>query len=315
MQTLFGAQDKKAGFFSKLKSAVSSTKSNLVAKIEEVVKGKKEIDAELLDELETILIGADVGVETTMDILQTIRQKVSRKEIADASQLRALIKAELRSILDTSSAAAPVIESSGTQVLIVVGVNGVGKTTTIGKLAHLYRQANKKVLICAADTFRAAAIEQLEIWGQRASVEIIRQKSGADPSAVLYDAISASKARGIDYLIVDTAGRLHTKDNLMRELEKMRRIAAREIPGAPQEVLLVIDAVTGQNGLNQAREFTRSAGVSGIVLTKLDGTAKGGVVVAISRSLKIPIKYVGVGEKVDDLIEFSPEQFIDSLFE
>jgi fused signal recognition particle receptor len=315
MQTLFGTQEKKAGFFSKLKSAVSSTKSNLVARIEEVVKGKKEIDALLLDELETILIGADVGVETTMDILQTIRQKVSRKEIADASQLRALIKAELRSILDTSSAATPAIESSGTQVLIVVGVNGVGKTTTIGKLANLYRQADKKVLICAADTFRAAAIEQLEIWGQRASVEIIRQKSGADPSAVLYDAISASKARGIDYLIVDTAGRLHTKDNLMRELEKMRRIAGREIPGAPHEVLLVIDAVTGQNGLNQAREFTRSAGVSGIVLAKLDGTAKGGVVVAISRSLKIPIKYVGVGEKVDDLIEFSPEQFIDSLFE
>ena len=314
MQTLFGPQEK-AGFFSKLRSAVSSTKSNLVARIEEVVKGKKEIDAELLDELEAILIGADVGVETTTDILQKIRQKVSRKEIDDASQLRSLIKAELKAILESSSAAAPAIQTAGTQVVMVVGVNGVGKTTTIGKLANLYRQINKKVLICAADTFRAAAIEQLEIWGQRAGVEIIRQKPGADPSAVLFDAISASKARKIDLLIVDTAGRLHTKENLMRELEKMRRIAGREIPGAPHEVLLVIDAVTGQNGMNQAREFTRSAGVSGIVLSKLDGTAKGGVVVAISRSLKIPIKYVGVGEKVDDLIEFSPEQFVESLFE
>jgi fused signal recognition particle receptor len=198
---------------------------------------------------------------------------------------------------------------------MVVGVNGVGKTTTIGKLASFYRLEDKKVLICAADTFRAAAIEQLEIWGQRAGVDIIRQKIGADPSAVLFDAITASKSRGIDILIVDTAGRLHTKDNLMRELEKMRRIAGREIPGAPHEVLLIIDAVTGQNGLVQAREFTRSAGVTGIVLAKLDGTAKGGVVIAIAKDLKIPIKFVGVGEKTDDLIEFSSQQYIDSLFE
>ncbi len=314
MQTLFGPQEKE-GFFSKLKSAVSSTKSNLVARIEEVVKGKKEIDADLLDELEAILIGADVGVETSTDILQKIRQKVSRKEISDASQLKGLIKAELRAILENSYVDTPPKNTTQIQIVMVVGVNGVGKTTTIGKLAYLQRQVNKRVLICAADTFRAAANEQLEIWGQRAGVDIIRQKPGADPSAVLFDAISASKARNIDLLIVDTAGRLHTKDHLMRELEKMRRIAGREIPGAPHEVLLVIDAVTGQNGMNQAREFTRSAGVSGIVLAKLDGTAKGGVVIAIARALKIPIKYVGVGEKVDDLIEFSPEQFIDSLFE
>jgi fused signal recognition particle receptor len=198
---------------------------------------------------------------------------------------------------------------------MVVGVNGVGKTTTIGKLAYLHTQEGKKVLVCAADTFRAAAIEQLEVWGQRAGVSVIRQKTGADPSAVLFDAIAAAKSRAIDILIVDTAGRLHTKNNLMSELEKMKRIAGREIAGAPHEVLLIIDATTGQNGLPQAREFTRTAGVTGIVLTKLDGTAKGGIVIPISRELKIPIRYVGVGEKVDDLVEFSAEQYIESLFE
>jgi fused signal recognition particle receptor len=314
MQTLFGAPEKREGFFQKLKSAVSSTKANLVARIEEVVSGQKEIDASLLDELEAVLIGADIGVQASTEILKKIRDQVSRREISDASQLKSHIKEELQRIL--SSAAAPDLgaEIAGTTIIMVVGVNGVGKTTTIGKLANLYQQEGKKVLICAADTFRAAAIEQLEVWGQRAGVAIIRQKPGADPSAVLFDAIAASKARGIDVLIVDTAGRLHTKDNLMRELEKMRRIAGREIPGAPHEVLLVIDAVTGQNGLNQAREFTRSAGVSGIVLAKLDGTAKGGVVVAIARDLKIPIKYVGVGEKLDDLVLFSPEEFVESLF-
>jgi fused signal recognition particle receptor len=314
MQTLFGAPEKREGFLQKLKSAVSSTKANLVARIEEVVSGQKEIDARLLDELEAVLIGADIGVQASTEILKKIRDQVSRREISDASQLKSHIKEELQRIL--TSAAAPDVsaETGGTAIIMVVGVNGVGKTTTIGKLANFYQQDGKKVLICAADTFRAAAIEQLEVWGQRAGVAIIRQKSGADPSAVLFDAIAASKARGIDVLIVDTAGRLHTKGNLMRELEKMRRIAGREIPGAPHEVLLVIDAVTGQNGLNQAREFTRSAGVSGIVLAKLDGTAKGGVVVAIARDLKIPIKYVGVGEKLDDLVLFSPEQFVESLF-
>ncbi len=314
MQTLFGPGGKKEGFFSKLKSAVSSTKANLVARIEDVVSGKKEIDADLLAELEAVLIGADIGVQTTNEILERIRNQVSRKEISDASQLKSRIKGELQRILMSTVAPAAEPDRVGTRVIMVVGVNGVGKTTTIGKLANLYQREGKKVLICAADTFRAAAIEQLEIWGTRAGVAIVRQKPGADPSAVLFDAIAASKSRGIDVLIVDTAGRLHTKDNLMRELEKMKRVAGREIPGSPQEVLLVIDAVTGQNGLNQAREFTRSAGVSGIVLTKLDGTAKGGVVVAIARDLKIPIKYVGVGEKLDDLIEFSPEQFVESLF-
>ncbi len=316
MQTLFGKPEKKERFFSKLKAAVVSTKSNLVNKIEDVVTGKKEIDADLLDELEAILIGADIGAETSYEILDRIRSQVNRKQVNDPAQLKSLIKTDLKQILDSTSGIDLVNEVPGTtRVVMVVGVNGVGKTTTIGKLANLCRQEQKKVLVCAADTFRAAAIEQLEIWGQRAGVEIIRQRAGADPSAVLFDAVAASKARGMDILIVDTAGRLHTKDNLMRELEKMRRIAGREIPGAPHEVLLVIDATTGQNGLAQAREFTRSAGVTGIVLAKLDGTAKGGVVVAIAKDLKIPIQYVGVGEKVDDLIEFSSEQYIQSLFE
>jgi fused signal recognition particle receptor len=315
MQTLFGKQEKKEGFLNKLKAAVTSTKSNLVAKIEDVVKGKKEIDATLLDDLEAILIGADIGVETSTEVLEKIRVQVNRKQIDDASQLRSLIKAELKQILDSTQGKISDREITGTQVTMVIGVNGVGKTTTIGKLANYYRQDARKVLVCAADTFRAAAVEQLEVWGQRAGVEIIRQKSGADPTAVLFDAIAASKSRGIDILIVDTAGRLHTKNNLMHELEKMKRIAGREIPGAPHEVLLVIDATTGQNGLVQAREFTRSVGVTGIVLTKLDGTAKGGVVVAIAKELKIPIQYVGVGEKMDDLIQFSPEQYLNSLFE
>ena len=314
MQTLFGPQEK--GFLSKLKEAVASTKSNLVTKIEDVVRGKKEIDAELLDDLEAILIGADVGVETSNEVLEKIRSQVSRKQVNDPAQLKSLIKDELKKILDSADGKThDPKEVAGTKVTMVVGVNGVGKTTTIGKLANLYRQEEKKVLVCAADTFRAAAIEQLEIWGRRAGVDIIRQRTGADPSAVLFDAITASKSRAIDILIVDTAGRLHTKNNLMNELEKMRRIAGREIPGAPHEVLLVMDATTGQNGLVQAREFARSVGVSGIILTKLDGTAKGGVVVAIARDLKIPIQYVGVGEKVDDLVQFSSELYINSLFE
>ena len=312
---LFGKSEKQEGFFSKLKAAVASTKNNLVARIEDVVKGKKVIDAELLEDLEAVLIGADIGAQTTSEILEKIRAQVSRKQVNDPEQLRTLIKGELRQIIEASNQTAKPGTANGTQVLMVVGVNGVGKTTTIGKLASLHTQEGKKVLVCAADTFRAAAIEQLEVWGQRAGVAVIRQKTGADPSAVLFDAIAAAKSRAIDILIVDTAGRLHTKNNLMAELEKMKRIAGREIAGAPHEVLLVIDATTGQNGLPQAREFTRTAGVTGIILTKLDGTAKGGIVIPISRELKIPIRYVGVGEKVDDLVEFSAEQYIESLFE
>jgi fused signal recognition particle receptor len=315
IQMLFGKSEKEAGFFSKLKAAVSSTKANLVARIEDVVKGKKEIDADLLDELEAILIGADIGMETTREILDKIQAQVDRHQFDDADQLKDLIKLELQQILENASAPKGTKPGGGLRIIMVVGANGVGKTTTSGKLANLFRSEDQNVLICAADTFRAAAIEQLEVWGKRAGVDIIRQRSGADPSAVLFDAIAAAKARGIQVLIIDTAGRLHTKDNLMRELEKMKRVAAREVEGAPHEVLLVIDAVTGQNGLNQAREFLKSAGITGIVLTKLDGTAKGGVVIAIARELKVPIQYVGVGEKIDDLLQFSPIQYIESLFE
>ncbi len=311
----FGTSDQKEGFFNKLKTAVSSTRKNLVSKIEDVVKGKKVIDAELLEELEAVLIGADIGVVTSSEILDKIRNQVSRKQLSDPGQLRDVIKAELREILEAGNQAPSKQSSSSVRVVMVVGVNGVGKTTTIGKLANLYIREGKKVLVCAADTFRAAAVEQLDVWGQRAGVSVIRQKTGADPSAVLFDALAAAKSRAVDLLIVDTAGRLHTKNNLMVELEKMKRIAGREVPGAPHEVLLVIDATTGQNGVVQAREFTRTAGVTAIVLTKLDGTAKGGVVVPIARELKVPIRYVGVGEKIDDLVAFSTEQYIDSLFE
>ena len=312
---LFGKSESDKGLFNKLRAAVASTKSNLVARIEDAVMGKKIIDAELLDELENVLIGADIGIETTSEILEKIRDKVSRRQINDPQQLRSLIKTELTAVLNLNNSSTPAPRHDGVRVVMVVGVNGVGKTTSIGKLTYWYNQQGKKVLICAADTFRAAAIEQLEIWAQRAGVPVIRQKSGADPSAVLFDGIAAAKSRSVDVLIVDTAGRLHTKNNLMTELEKMKRIAGREIPGAPQEVLLVIDATTGQNGLTQAREFTRSAGVTGIILTKLDGTAKGGVVIAIARELKIPICYVGVGEKMEDLVEFSSTEYIDSLFD
>ena len=312
---LFGRSEKQEGFLSKLKAAVASTKNNLVARIEDAVKGKKVIDAELLEDLEAVLIGADIGAQTASEILEKIRGQVDRKQVNDPEQLRTLIKAELRQIIEASNQPGPPGTTNGTRVMMVVGVNGVGKTTTIGKLANLHTQDGKKVLVCAADTFRAAAIEQLEVWGQRTGVAVIRQKTGADPSAVLFDAIAAAKSRAIDILIVDTAGRLHTKNNLMTELEKMKRIAGREIAGAPHEVLLIIDATTGQNGLPQAREFTRAAGVTGIVLTKLDGTAKGGIVIPISRELKIPIRYIGLGEKVDDLVEFSAEQYIESLFE
>jgi fused signal recognition particle receptor len=260
------------------------------------------------------MIGADMGVTTTTEILNSIRDQVSRKTLLDAAELRGAVKAEVRRILTANDAAPKQTSDNEPFVILMVGVNGVGKTTTIGKLANRYKKDGKTVMLCAADTFRAAAIEQLEVWSTRSNTPLIKQKPGADPSAVLYDALQSAKAKKIDVMIVDTAGRLHTKHNLMNELEKMTRVAKREIPSAPHEVLLVLDATTGQNGLTQAKEFTKSAGVTGLVLTKLDGTAKGGVVTAIARELKIPIRFVGVGEKMDDLIEFSAEDFVESLF-
>ncbi len=316
IQTLFGSLDEqqKPSFLDRMKEAVTRTRENLSERIEEVVAFGKEIDRNTLDDLEATLLGADLGTTTTHEVLAKLREKADRKQIGNVDELKRLLKEELLAILNTADSQ-PLARVDGTpEVILVVGVNGTGKTTTIGKLAQVLRSEGKTVLLCAADTFRAAAIEQLEIWGQRTGTEVIRTKAGGDPSAVLYDALQAASARHTDYVIVDTAGRLHTKTNLMAELEKMRRTAQRIIPGAPHETLLVMDATTGQNGLQQARMFTESAGVTGIVLTKLDGTAKGGVVVAISRELGVPVRYVGVGEKAGDLLPFDPRDFVDSLF-
>ena len=299
----------------RLKTAMTFTRKNLVECIEDVFQGRKEIDSNLLEELESILIGADIGITTTTEILEVVKNHVDRKQIKNGDDIKDCIKSELLRILKSASTHSLDNIDSKLKVILVVGVNGVGKTTTTGKLAKQFTQQNKNVLVCAADTFRAAAVEQLEQLGTQAKVKVIRQKTGADPSAVLFDAINAAKSRHVDILIIDTAGRLHTKKNLMAELEKMKRIAGREVEGAPHEVLLIIDATTGQNGLIQAQEFSRSSGVSGIVLSKLDGTAKGGVIIGIARDLKTPIKYIGIGEQLDDLIPFSPEVFVDSLFD
>ncbi len=311
IQTLFGKTE--PTFLEKMKQAVTRTRENLSEKIDQVVAFTKEIDRGTLDDLEAILITADLGTKTTQEVLGKLRERADRKQIKDVAELKRLIKEQILEILNSTPPRAGK-PTSGPEVVMVVGVNGTGKTTTIGKLAYAIRTEGKTVLLCAADTFRAAAIEQLEVWGSRTGVEVIKTKPGGDPSAVLFDALSAAKARHTDSVIVDTAGRLHTKTSLMAELEKMKRTAQRVIPGAPHEVLLVMDATTGQNGLQQARLFTESAGVTGIVLTKLDGTAKGGVVVAISRELGLPVRYVGVGEKAGDLLPFNAQDFVDSLF-
>jgi fused signal recognition particle receptor len=314
IQTLFGSTEQKPSFLDRMRQAVTRTRENLTDRIEEAVAFSKEIDRSTLDDLEGILLGADIGSATAQEVLGKLREKVDRKQIKDADELKRILKQELLAILNAANTP-PVARPDGVpEVILVVGVNGTGKTTTIGKLAQFLRSDGKTVLLCAADTFRAAAIEQLEVWGQRTGTEVIRTKPGGDPSAVLYDALQAGTARHSDYVIVDTAGRLHNKASLMAELEKMRRTAQRIIPGAPHETLLVMDATTGQNGLQQARLFTDAAAVTGIVLTKLDGTAKGGVVVAISRELGLPVRYVGTGEKVGDLLRFEAKDFVDSLF-
>jgi fused signal recognition particle receptor len=314
IQTLFGSVPTEPDLLDRLKAGIQKTRSGLVDRIEDVISGKKQIDADLLEELEYTLITADLGVRTVQDILERIRQRLDRKMLGDASEIRGMIREHLLEILSASETPVHVVRNPPA-VVMLVGINGAGKTTTIGKLANRFLGEGRKVLLCAADTFRAAAIEQLDVWAQRAGVEMIRQKTGADPSAVVFDALQAAKARGVDYVIVDTAGRLHTKDNLMAELDKMRRTAQRIIPGSPHEVWLVLDATTGQNGLEQARKFTETSGVTGIILTKLDGTAKGGVVVAIARDLNLPIRFIGVGEKIGDLLPFEPEKFVESLFD
>ena len=307
-------------FSARFRRAVSATRESLTERLDTVFQGLKQIDENLLDELEEALIAADIGVATTQHILETVRRGIARKQINDLDALKQAIKNELLTILHQAekrgvASETSIAENVSPYIMMIVGVNGVGKTTTIGKLAQRIKAEGNDVLICAADTFRAAASDQLAIWAERTGVPLIQQKQGTDPAAVLFDSLKASKARGSDVLIVDTAGRLHNKSNLMAELEKMKRVAAREVEGAPHETLLVVDAVTGQNGLEQARQFLKVAGVTGIVLTKLDGTAKGGIAVAISNELGLPIRYVGIGEKVDDLVVFDPELYVNGLFE
>ena len=312
--TLFSAPPPKPTLYERLKDAVSKTRDDLVERIDDIFQGKKVIDEELLEELEMTLISADLGVRTTDEILEEIRGKLDRKQLSDPQELKEHIAKHMMDILQRAGDGGASTAGSP-RVVLVVGVNGTGKTTTIGKLANKLKKNGSEVMLAAADTFRAAAIEQLEIWSERTGAPIVKQKAGADPSAVVYDALEAAKSRKADVVIVDTAGRLHNKAGLMAELEKIKRTAGRLVDGAPHETLLVLDAVTGQNGLEQARQFTAVAGVTGLVLTKLDGTAKGGIAVAIARELNLPIRYVGVGEKVDDLEEFDPESFVRALFE
>jgi len=326
------------GLFGRMKQAVSRTRESLSAKIDSLVALTRTVDEAALEDLESALLTSDLGVQTTAAILTALRDHARHQAIQSGAELRSLLKQQLIAILTAPQSAstiptpaapqvpppqvaaqalgapkAPLAAPQVPQVTFLVGVNGTGKTTSAGKLAAWYRAQNRSVLLCAADTFRAAAIEQLEVWATRSGVEIIKTRPGGDPAAVLYDAAAAAKARHIDELIVDTAGRLHTKTGLMQELEKMRRTAAKLIPGAPHQVLLVMDATTGQNGLQQARLFTQATGVTGILLTKLDGTAKGGIAVAIAQEMNLPVRFVGVGEQMADLLEFSPEAFVDSL--
>ncbi|MDZ7636906.1 MAG: signal recognition particle-docking protein FtsY [Bryobacterales bacterium] len=314
IQTLFGSVPQEPTFFEKLQQGIRKTREGLTGKLEDLFAGKKTIDADLLDELEYVLISADIGVRTTSEILESVRQKLDRKQLKEIDELRTVIQEHLLEVLRRPERPLPQVKQPPA-VVLVIGVNGAGKTTSIGKLAARYKLEGHTVLLAAADTFRAAAIEQLEVWGQRAGCDVIRQKQGADPSAVVYDAIQAAIARKVDYIIVDTAGRLHTKDNLMAELEKITRTTKKLIPDAPHEVLLVLDGTTGQNGVEQAKRFTETAGATGIILTKLDGTAKGGVVVPIARELNLPIRYIGVGEKADDLLPFDATEFINFYFE
>lgn len=304
--------EEKQGFFSRMRQAVTRTRESFSTRIDDLVAMTREVDEAALEDLEAALLTSDIGVQTTTEILDALRERAKKQAIEGGAELKQLLKEQLLTILETP-ATQPVVPVEPPCVTFLVGVNGTGKTTTSGKLAAWLRGQNRTVLLCAADTFRAAAIEQLEVWAGRSGVEMIKTRQGGDPAAVLYDAASAAKARKIDDVLVDTAGRLHTKTGLMDELEKMRRTAAKLVPGAPHEVLLVLDATTGQNGLQQARQFTQAAGVTGIVLTKLDGTAKGGIAVAIARELKLPVRFVGVGEQMGDLLEFDPAAFVDAL--
>ncbi|MCE5287227.1 MAG: signal recognition particle-docking protein FtsY [Pelosinus sp.] len=301
------------GFFDKLKAGLERTRKGFTEKIEQIIIGYADIDEELLDDLEAVLLSADVGVKTTNQLMAAIRKGIKAKEIESPEQLRPFLQTQISEILSDGVSEINMAKEPPT-VVMVVGVNGVGKTTTIGKLAQYYSEQGLKVMLAAADTFRAAAIDQLEVWGERTNTEIVKHTEGSDPAAVAFDAVQSAKARKADILIVDTAGRLHTKSNLMEELKKIKRVIGRELPAAPHETLLVLDATTGQNAINQAKIFGEAADVTGVVLTKLDGTAKGGVVVAIKTELNMPVKWIGVGEGVSDLRPFVPQDFAQALF-
>lgn len=306
--------EEEPGLFQRLKDQIARTRESFVKQVDRLFLGKKEIDADLLDRLEEILITADLGVSTATELIERIREKVKRKELSDASALKNYLREEIFTLLRSSQKEEEEIIARPF-VMLVVGVNGTGKTTTIGKLAHRFKGLGQNVMLVAADTFRAAAIEQLEIWSKRAGADLIKQKGGSDPSAVVYDALEAAQSRKTDVMIIDTAGRLHTKVNLMEELKKVQRVIQKKMPGAPHEILLVLDATTGQNAISQAKLFNSALGITGLVLTKLDGTAKGGVVVGINNELKIPIRFIGIGEKIEDLREFDPDAFVRALFD
>lgn len=309
------ASGRETGFFRRLRRGLSKTRSTITGRLDSLLLGKKEITEELLEDLEEILFTSDIGVAATQELISAVQAKVARRELKDPQKLKDALRAHILSFVDL-----PPLEESAPapgepRVTMLIGVNGVGKTTTIGKIAHQFKSAGKEVLLVAADTFRAAAIEQLSVWGERVGVELIKQKTGSDPSAVVFDGIAAAVARQVDAVLIDTAGRLHTKVNLMEELQKIQRVSARQLPGAPHDIWLVLDATTGQNAVSQAQLFHQSLGITGIILTKLDGTAKGGIVVGISRQLQVPIKYIGIGEKIDDLRPFDPEAFVKAIFD
>ncbi len=302
----------------RLEAGLEKTRTSFFGKLNRLVRGKDTVDDEVLDQLEEALITSDVGVKTTLDIIDAVQARVQRDKYVSTSELNAIVRDEIARLMLAHTPDRPADFDAPLPhkpyVIMVVGVNGVGKTTTIGKIAHRYKQAGKTVLLGAADTFRAAATEQLDIWAERAGVDIIKQGHGADPAAVAFDTLAAAKSRDVDVVLIDTAGRLHTKGGLMEELAKIKRVMDRQIPGAPHEVLLVLDASTGQNAIRQAEEFTNSVDVTGLVLTKLDGTAKGGIVIGISNEFRIPVKYIGVGERIDDLQVFDRKRFVDALF-
>jgi fused signal recognition particle receptor len=302
-------------FYERLRQGLSKTRSGLTGRLDQLIFGKKEIDADLLDELEEILFTSDLGVATTQELIDLVQAAVARKELDNPEKLKDALKENIRAFLQIPEVEHKNRGPGEPLIIMVIGVNGVGKTTTIGKAAHNFKEQGKKVMLVAADTFRAAAIEQLGIWGERVGAEVIKQKTGSDPSAVVFDAVSASQAREIDVVLIDTAGRLHTKTNLMDELEKIQRVAGRKLPGAPHQTWLVLDATTGQNALSQAEMFHKAIGVTDIILTKLDGTAKGGIVVGICHQLGLPIRYIGIGERLDDLRPFDADDFVNALFD